>query len=130
MYDIRGYLVVYFRLSMKKMNTTVVSLQPSLEFPYEAIMREATQLTSCIADVVVCIILLLPLVITGMSEPSIPYYSVDLKWFVPCPKPISMVDRFLTLFDASVWLKMITVFVLGISIVMVFSRLTRPNCSN
>jgi hypothetical protein len=92
-----------------------VFLQPSLESSFEEIMREATQLTSCIADLVVCIILLLPLVITGMSEPSIPYYSVALKWFVPCPKPISRVDRFLTVFDSFVWLKMIIVFVLTLT---------------
>jgi hypothetical protein len=112
MYDIRGYLVEYIWLSIEKMNTTVVFLQPSLELSFEAIMREATQLTSGIADVVVCIILLLPLVKKGTTEPSIAYYSVALKWFVPCPNPISMVDRFLTVFDASVWLKMIFVFVL------------------
>jgi hypothetical protein len=55
---------------------------------------------------------LLPIVVTGMTEPSIPYISGALKWFVPCPKPISRVDRSLTVFDASVWITMIIVFVL------------------
>ena len=47
-----------------------------------------------------------------MSEPSVPYVSTAIKRFVPCPKPISRADRFLTVFAASVWLTMIIVFVL------------------
>jgi hypothetical protein len=47
-----------------------------------------------------------------MTEPSIPFISGAVKWFVPCPKPISRADSFLTVFDATVWLTMIIVFVL------------------
>jgi len=47
-----------------------------------------------------------------MSERSIPYFSDVVKWFVPCPKPISRVEKFLTVFDATVWLIMIIVFIL------------------
>ena len=111
-YDIRGLMVEFFLLSITKMNMTVVFLQPSLELSFEAIMREATQLTDGIADVVVGTVPLLPITVSGMTEPSIPYISGAVKWFVPCPKPISRVDRFLTVFDASVWLTMIIVFVL------------------
>jgi len=75
-------------------------------------MREASKLTSGIIDVLVGTVPLFPLVVTGMTEPSMPYVFGPVKWFVPCPKPISRVDRFLTVFDASVWLTMIIVFVL------------------
>jgi hypothetical protein len=112
MYDIRGYLIQYFLLSIKKMNTTVEFLQPSLDVSFESVMREASKLTSGISDVLVGIIPLVSVIITGITQPSIPYDTVALKWFVPCPKPISRVDRFLTVFDTSVWLTMIIVFVL------------------
>jgi hypothetical protein len=111
-YEVRGLMVEYFLLSIERMNLTVVFLQPSLECSFEAGMKEATMLTTGISDVLVGIIPLLPIIITGMTEPSIPYASSAIKWFVPCPKPISRVDRFLTVFDASVWLTMIIVFVL------------------
>jgi len=101
-YDIRGFLVEIFRLSMKKMNTTVVYLKPSLKFSFAAAMEESSKLMSGISDVVVGSIPLFPILVTGMTEPSIPYDSSDFKWFVPCPRPISRVDRFLTVFDASV----------------------------
>jgi hypothetical protein len=75
-------------------------------------MTEASKLTSGIADVVVGIVPLAPVAVSGMTEPSTPYLSDAAKWFVPCPKPISRVEKFLTVFDASVWLTMIIVFVL------------------
>jgi len=111
-YDIRGKMIEYFLLSMKKVNLTVVFLEPSLNISFKAAMTVASKLTSGIADVVVGMVPLLPIVVTGMTEPSISFGSNSLKWFVPCPKPISRVDRFLTVFDVSVWLMMITVFVL------------------
>jgi len=111
-YDMGGLMVEYFRHSMKKITITVVFLEPSLDISFEAGMAEATKLTPGISDVLVGIVPLLPIVVTGMTEPSIPYVSCAIRWFVPCPKPISRVDRFLTVFDASVWLTMIIVFVL------------------
>ena len=110
-YDIRGLMVEPFLLSVEKMNMTVIFLEPSLQISFEAAMREYSRLTSGMADVLVGIVPLLP-IIFGTSEPSIPYISGPVKWFVPCSKPISRVDRFVTVFDASVWLMMITVFVL------------------
>ena len=104
--------VELFRLTMKKMNTTVVFFQPSLNITFEAGMTVSSMLTSGKADVVVGMIPYLPVLVTGMTDPSLSFDSSDLKWFVPCPKSISRVDRFLTVFDASVWLTMIIVFVL------------------
>ena len=111
-YDIRGLMVEYFLLSSKKMNMTVVFLEPSLDVSFEAGMAAATKLTCGIADVLVGMVPLLPIVVSGMTEPSISYVSAGIKWFVPCPKPVSRVEKFLTVFDLTVWLTMITVFLL------------------
>jgi hypothetical protein len=105
-------MVEYFLLSMEKMNMTVVFLQPSLDISFEAVMAEAAKLTTGTADVTVGIVPLVPAVVMGNTEPSIPYISDAFKWFVPCPKPISRVDRFLSVFDSYVWLTMIIVFLL------------------
>jgi hypothetical protein len=112
MYEIRGLLFEYFLLSARKMNLTVVFLEPSLEISKDAIIKQVAKLAAGISDVFVGIIPLVPLVVSGITEPSIPYFSGAIKWYVPCPKPISRVDRFLTVFAASVWLTMIIVFVL------------------
>ena len=94
------------------MNMAVVFLQPSLELTFEAGMAEASKLTAVISDVLIGAVPLVPVIVTGMTELSIPYFSDAVKWFVPCPKPISRVDRILTVFDAFVWLTMIIVFIL------------------
>jgi len=111
-YDVRGFIVEYFLLSMKKMNVTVVFLQPASDISFDAALTEASKLMTGIADVVVGFVPLFPIFISGMSEPSIPFEFTPLQMIVPCPKPISRVDRFLTVFDVSVWLTMIIVFVL------------------
>jgi hypothetical protein len=111
-YEIRGLAVEYFLLSVRKINLSVVFLEPTLNPSFRTVVTEATKLMEGIADVAVGIIPLAPLVVSGITEPSIPYISGAVKWFVPCPKPISRVDRFLTVFDVFVWLTMIIVFVL------------------
>ena len=111
-YDVRGLTIEYFLLSMKKMNVTIEFLQPALDISFNAGLREASKLMTGIADVVVGIVPLLPIFSSGKSEFSIPLNTVILRMIVPCPKPISRVDRFLTVFEASVWLTMIIVFVL------------------
>jgi len=111
-YDIRGVNVEYFLLAMKKMNVTVVFLEPAMEISFAAGGEAASKLTSGTVDVLVGFVPLVPLVISGNTEPSIPFRSFSLKWIVPCPKPISRVDRILTVFNASVWLMMAIAFVL------------------
>ena len=105
-------MVEYFQLSVRKMNLIVVFHQPSLNISFEAIVTEATALVAGIADCAVGLIPLVPIVVSGMTEHSIPYIFDAVKWSVPCSKPISSVDRFLTVFDSSLWLTMIIVLVL------------------
>jgi hypothetical protein len=112
MYEKRGLIAEFFLLSVSKMNLTVVFLETTLNPRGQAVISEGTKLMDGIADVLVGIITLVPLAVSGITEPSIPYISSAVKWFVPCLKPISRVDRFFTVFDASVWLTMIIVLVL------------------
>ena len=111
MYEIRGLAVEYFLLPVRKMNLTVVFLEPTLKPSGKAVMTEGTKLMDGIFDVVVGIIPFVPILVSGMTETSIPYISGNAKFFVLCPKQISKGEKFLTVFDASVWLAMIVVFV-------------------
>ncbi|GFG36588.1 hypothetical protein Cfor_06393 [Coptotermes formosanus] len=111
-YEVRGVTLEYFLLSMKKMNMTVLFLPPSLDVSSESAMAEAIKLSTGMADVVVGIIPLSPVFFSGLTEPSIPYISDAFKWFVPCPRPISRIEKIVNVFDASIWLMMITVFIL------------------
>jgi hypothetical protein len=75
-------------------------------------VAERKKLMSGIVDVLVGIVPLVPVVVSGMNELSIPYIFGAVKWFVHCPKPISRVEKFLTWFDVSVWLTIITAIIL------------------
>jgi len=112
LYEMRGLIVEYFLLSVKKMNLTVVFLQPSVNLSFRTAATEAANLMAGISDILVGIIPLLPIVDSVMTEPSISYIFGAVKWFVPCPKPISRAEKFLTVFDSYVWLTMITIFLL------------------
>ena len=61
LYDVRGLLLEYFLLSIKKMNMTGVFLQPSLDVSFEAAVTEVTMLTAVIADLVVSTVPLVPI---------------------------------------------------------------------
>jgi hypothetical protein len=111
-YEVRGLSVEYFLLSIKKMNMTVVFLPPSLEISLEAVWRIMGNLVRGTSDVIVGSVPMLPIIITEASEPSVPYIYDKIKWFVPCPKSVSRVEKIITMYNASVWLTMTIVFIL------------------
>jgi hypothetical protein len=112
-YDIRGLSVEFIRLSIDKMNATAVFLAPSLDISFEDSYRALNNLVSRQSDMLVGIIPLMPVVLTSFSEPSIPYIYDAVKWFIPCPKPIPRVQKIITMYNASVWLTMIIVFIVS-----------------
>jgi len=87
-YDIRGSIIEYLLISMEKMNVTVLFLEPGTDISSDAGVAAASKLTSGTADVLVGFVPLVPLVISGMTEPSKPFESYAVKWIVPCPKPV------------------------------------------
>jgi hypothetical protein len=112
-YDVRGMSVEFIRLSFDKMNATAMFLPPSLDLSFEASYREVSNLMSRQSDILVGIVPLMPVVVTTFSEPSIPYIYDAVKWFIPCPKHIPRVHKIMTMYNTSVWLTMILVFIVS-----------------
>jgi hypothetical protein len=123
-YDVRGFSVEFIRLSMDKMNAIALFLKPSLDISFEASYREVSNLMSRQSDILVGTLPLMPVVITSFSEPSIPFIYDAVKWFIPCPKPIPRVHKIMTMYNASVWLTMIIVFI--VSGVVLWCSTKRP----
>jgi len=46
------------------------------------------------------------------AEATFPYYSMKLSWFVPCPKPLSRLQRIYHIFSPSVWVAIVIVLFL------------------
>ena len=62
MYRIRVVMFEYFLLSIKKMNNKAVFLQPTLDFSFETSKTDTTKLMADIADLLVGLVPLLPIV--------------------------------------------------------------------
>ena len=62
----------------------------------------------------ICFLGALPLVVEELSnvEYSFPYFAVILNWFVPCPKPLSRIQRIFHIFSSSVWVAIVVVLFL------------------
>jgi len=56
----------------------------------------------------------LPLVVEELSnaEHVVPYFSVKHNWFVPCPKPLSRLQKISHIFSSSVWVAIVVVLFL------------------
>jgi len=56
----------------------------------------------------------LPLVVEEISnaEHTFPYFSLQLNWFVPCPKPFSCLQKISHIFSPSVWVAIVLVLFL------------------
>jgi hypothetical protein len=45
-------------------------------------------------------------------EFTVPYFTVKFNWFVPCPKPLSRIQRISNIFTPSVWVAIVVVLLL------------------
>jgi hypothetical protein len=79
-YDIRGLMVEYFLLSIKEMKTKAVVLQLSLDILFETGMTETTKLRADVADLLVGVVPLQPVVyyIWGLCSHRSHYFIVLL----------------------------------------------------
>ena len=49
---------------------------------------------------------------TTEAEHSFPYFTLKLNWFVPCPKPLSRLQKISHIFSPSVWVAIVVVLFL------------------
>jgi hypothetical protein len=110
-YDVRGFSVEYILISINKMNMTAVFLPPSIELSLDAAFEQVGNIMSRQSDVLIGMVPLLPAVVTSFSEPSIPYLHDAVKWFLPCPKPNARFQKIMTMYNTSVWLTMMVIFI-------------------
>ena len=56
----------------------------------------------------------LPLLVDEIinAEHTVPYFSLQLNWFVPCPKPFSRLQKVSHIFSPSVWVAIVVVLFL------------------
>jgi hypothetical protein len=111
-YQLGGLAVQNLLLAVDKMNVTVVFRKPSLNLGYMELIDESANLAERRSDIVIGTVPLLPLYTTTWTQTTIPYEYTDVKWFVPCPKPVARMEKVMNTFSLPVWLTMVTVLIL------------------
>jgi hypothetical protein len=112
--DLHGLAVHYLLLLADKINTTAVFLSPSHVLTEESALIEGGALASGMSDILIGAILLLPVFLSSMFRPTVPYNYATMKLYVSCPKPVTGAERVLTTYGTSVWLTMAGLFLVVI----------------
>jgi hypothetical protein len=111
-YKLSGLAVQNLLLAADEMNATVVLLKPSISVSMKEGANEAGNLVAGSSDIVTGIVPQLPVFLTPWFQISIPYDYTVFKWYVPCPKSVSRMEKVITTYKLTVWITMATVFVL------------------
>jgi hypothetical protein len=92
------------------MNVRVVFLELSLKVGFQEATYEMSNFMLMKYDILMGTITLLPLYLSPLFQPTIPFEYNSLKWFVPCPQPVARMKKVMHTYQLPVWLTMATVF--------------------
>jgi hypothetical protein len=110
-YSYRGLNIEYIRLFSEAVNMTVKFLPPGEENFINAHLRQLVDVMEGSADIAAGRFHYHPSVIP-FGDPTIPFLFDVIRWYVPCPRPVSRMEKVLRVFSSSVWLCMFVVFIL------------------
>jgi hypothetical protein len=114
-YNYRGVEIEYLLLLAEATNMTVVFLPPLEGELREKTMNALMALITGTADVAIGH-LPLNLVMFPFADPTVTIIFDTLRWFVPCPRPVSRMGKIMGAFTVSVWFNIAVVFILTVLI--------------
>jgi hypothetical protein len=110
-YSYRGLNIEYIRLFSEATNMTVDFLPPAGENFLNAHFLQLVGIIQGSADIAAGRFHLHP-TITPYADPTTSFLFDIIRWYVPCPRPVSKMEKVLGVFSSSVWLCMAVVFIL------------------
>lgn len=110
-YSYRGLNTEYILLFGEAMNMTVEFLPPAEGNFLESHLMQLVGIMEGSADIAAGRFHLHPSVIQE-ADPTTSFIFDIIRWYVPCPRPVSKVEKVLGVFSSSVWLCMTVVFIL------------------
>jgi hypothetical protein len=111
-YTYRGLNLEYIRLFTQAMNMTLEFLPPGEGNFVNAHLLQLVHIMEGSADIAAGRFHYHPSVIP-YADPTIPFLFDVIRWYVPCPRPVSRMEKVLGVFSPSVWLCMVAVFILS-----------------
>jgi hypothetical protein len=91
-YKLGGLAAQNLLLAVDKMNATVVFLKPSVSLVLYNSFRELGKIPDGKSDILIGPLPLLPAFLSPTIQLTFPYDYTAAKWFVPCPKPVAIIE--------------------------------------
>jgi hypothetical protein len=120
-YNYTGLEVQYMTLLAQMLNANIVYSPAVTEDSVEARVQSFIDLREGLIDVAFGGMPLHPLGLE-FADPTIPYFSDILKWYVPCGKPVPRMEKVATIFSSTLCIATVIVF---LSSVVVFWMLSK-----
>jgi hypothetical protein len=114
-YNYRGLEIEYLLLLAEATNLTVVFLPPIEGDMTEKTVNALVMLSSGTSDVAIGHYPL-NLIMIPFADPTLTIIFDTLRWYVPCPKPVSRMGKIMRSFTVSVWFNISVVFILTVLI--------------
>jgi hypothetical protein len=110
-YNYRGLEIEYLLLLAEATNLTVVFMPPTKGELQEQVFSALLTAATGTSDVAIGH---LPLnaVALPYADPTVTIIFDTLRWFVPCPRPVSRMGKIMKVFTVSVWFNVVVVFIL------------------
>ena len=114
-YNYRGLEIEYLLLLAEATNLTVVFLPPIEGNLEEKTVDALVALSTGTSDVAIGHFPL-NLVMIPFADPTVTIIFDTLRWYVPCPRPVSRMGKIMRAFTVSVWFNIAVVFVMTVLI--------------
>ncbi|PSN34682.1 Ionotropic receptor 600 [Blattella germanica] len=102
-YRFRGISIELPLIAFEHMNLSIHFLSPSKGITLDSYTHEFGNVKIGDSDILLGAIPLMPVTVTSSFETTVPYVFEQLKWFVPCPRPIRSVQQIILTYTISVW---------------------------
>jgi hypothetical protein len=109
-YSYRGLNTEYILLFSEAVNMTVEFLPPADENFVDSHLMQLVSLMQGSADIAGGRFHLHPSVLP-YADPTTSFLFDIIRWYVPCPRPVSKMEKVVGVFSSSVWLCMTIVFI-------------------
>ncbi|KDR17223.1 uncharacterized protein LOC110831897 isoform X2 [Zootermopsis nevadensis] len=110
-YNYRGLEIEYLLLLTEAANLTVVYLPLAEGDVKDTHLQQLVEVSMGISDVAIGHFPLNSILIP-FADPTITIVFDDLRWYVPCPKPVPRVEKVMGLYTLPVWFCIALVFIL------------------
>ncbi|KAJ4446709.1 hypothetical protein ANN_13406 [Periplaneta americana] len=104
-YEYTGFEILCLLYVSRALNFTIVYLPPKSGKILDTHISMLGDISEGLTDITLSAFPLQPVAIE-YADPTIPYFSWLVKWYVPCARPMHRMERIVSIFTMSTWITM------------------------